>query len=58
MYEKDDSFNTIKTTDLIKLLSNLIDNAIEATIALPEQERKMNIVCKVVSQLKRYDREK
>ncbi|MEM1503743.1 GHKL domain-containing protein [Domibacillus sp. 8LH] len=44
-----DSFNTIKTTDLIKLLSNLIDNAIEAAIELPEQERKMNIVCKVVS---------
>lgn len=44
-----DSFNTIKTTDLIKLLSNLIDNAIEAAIELPEQERKMNIICKVVS---------
>ena len=44
-----DSFNTIKTTDLIKLLSNLIDNAIEAAIELPEQERKINIVCKVVS---------
>ncbi|MCM3653961.1 ATP-binding protein [Metabacillus litoralis] len=44
-----DSFNTIKTTDLIKLLSNLIDNAIEATIELPEQERKMKIVCKVAS---------
>jgi two-component system sensor histidine kinase AgrC len=44
-----DSFNTIKTTDLIKLLSNLIDNAIEAATELPEQERKMNIVCKVDS---------
>ncbi|RFU71248.1 GHKL domain-containing protein [Peribacillus saganii] len=43
------SFNTIKTTDLIKLLSNLIDNAIEAALELPEQERKMKIVCKVVS---------
>ena len=44
-----DSFNTIKTTDLIKLLSNLIDNAIEAAIELPEEERKINIACKVVS---------
>lgn len=44
-----DSFDQIKTTDLIKLLSNLIDNAIEAALEIPEQERKMNIVCKVVS---------
>ena len=41
-----DSFDTIKTIDLIKLLSNIIDNAIEATIELPEQERRMNIICK------------
>ncbi|MGE7601693.1 GHKL domain-containing protein [Peribacillus sp. NPDC097675] len=41
-----DSFDTIKTTDLIKLLSNVIDNAIEATIELPEQDRRMNITCK------------
>lgn len=40
------SFNRIKTIDLIKLLSNVIDNAIEATIELPEQERRMNIACK------------
>jgi sensor histidine kinase regulating citrate/malate metabolism len=44
-----DSFNKIKTTELIKVLSNLIDNAIEATIELPEQERKIKIVCKVIS---------
>ncbi|OMP66941.1 sensor histidine kinase [Domibacillus epiphyticus] len=44
-----DSFNTIKTTDLIKLLSNLIDNAIEAAIELPEKERNINIVCKADS---------
>ena len=41
-----DSFDTIKTIDLIKLLSNIIDNAIEATIEIPEQERRMNIICK------------
>lgn len=41
-----DSFDTIKTTDLIKLLSNVIDNAIEATIELPEEERCINIICK------------
>ncbi|MCP1490553.1 sensor histidine kinase regulating citrate/malate metabolism [Peribacillus frigoritolerans] len=40
------SFNRIKTIDLIKLLSNVIDNAIEATIELPEQERRMDIACK------------
>ncbi|KMY55877.1 histidine kinase [Bacillus sp. FJAT-27231] len=39
-------FNTIKTTDLIKVLSNLIDNAIDATIELPEDERKIDIVCR------------
>lgn len=43
-----DPFHMVKTTDLIKLLSNLIDNAIEATIELPERERKIDIVCKVV----------
>lgn len=41
------SFDTIKTTDLIKILSNLIDNAIDATTELPEDERKINIVCTV-----------
>lgn len=42
-----DSFDKIKTTDLIKILSNLIDNAIDATLELPEDERKINIVCNV-----------
>lgn len=41
-----DPFNAIKTTDLIKILSNVIDNAIEATINLPEKERFINIKCK------------
>lgn len=41
----DDPFNQIKTTDLIKILSNLIDNAIEATTELPEDQRYMTIAC-------------
>ncbi|MGE7022916.1 GHKL domain-containing protein [Solibacillus cecembensis] len=40
-----DTFYKIKTTDLIKILSNLIDNAIDATIELPEGERKITICC-------------
>ena len=31
-----DTFDKIKTTDLIIILSNLIDNAIDATVALPK----------------------
>lgn len=40
------SFEAVKTVDLIKILSNLIDNAIEATLELPEDERKLSIECK------------
>lgn len=40
------AFDSIKSTDLIKILSNVIDNAIEATIELPDDERMINIVCK------------
>ncbi|MEK4407009.1 GHKL domain-containing protein [Sporosarcina sp. FSL K6-6792] len=40
-----DAFDKIKTTDLIIILSNLIDNAIDATIALPVAERKITINC-------------
>ncbi|QUG40155.1 GHKL domain-containing protein [Psychrobacillus sp. INOP01] len=39
------SFERIKTTDLIIILSNLIDNAMDASIALPEGERKITIEC-------------
>ena len=39
------SFERIKTTDLIIILSNLIDNAMDATIELPEGERKITIEC-------------
>lgn len=41
-----DPFDKVKTNDLINILSNLIDNAIEATIELPEEERKIAISCK------------
>lgn len=40
------SFDKIKTIDLINILSNIIDNAIEATIELSEEERKIAICCK------------
>ncbi|WP_277586958.1 ATP-binding protein [Psychrobacillus antarcticus] len=39
------SFERIKTTDLIIILSNLIDNAIDSTIELPEGERAITIEC-------------
>lgn len=42
----DNKYKKIASTDLIKILSNLIDNAIDATIELPEQQRKMSITCK------------
>nr|WP_242064705.1 GHKL domain-containing protein [Lysinibacillus sphaericus] len=40
-----DAFNKIKTTDLIKILSNLIDNAIDAANELSEEQRKITICC-------------
>ncbi|GAA0316770.1 hypothetical protein GCM10008967_04220 [Bacillus carboniphilus] len=41
-----DQFEEVKTTDLIKILSNLIDNAMDATMALPNEDRKLKVVCK------------
>ncbi|MBO0589460.1 GHKL domain-containing protein [Sporosarcina sp. E16_8] len=41
-----DAFDKIKTTDLIIILSNLIDNAIDATLALPVAKREIAISCK------------
>ncbi|KAB7672695.1 GHKL domain-containing protein [Bacillus sp. B1-b2] len=46
-----DEFDKIKTIDLIKILSNLIDNAIEATLELPDEERKIDIICKKVENI-------
>ncbi|MGG3942861.1 GHKL domain-containing protein [Peribacillus psychrosaccharolyticus] len=40
-----DEFEQMKTTDLIKLLSNVIDNAIEASCDIPEKDRRITISC-------------
>lgn len=42
----DNPFDNIKTIDLINILSNIIDNAIEATMELPEELRKITVSCK------------
>lgn len=41
----DDHFSDIKTTDMIKIMSNLIDNAMDATISGTDENRKMEVVC-------------
>lgn len=45
----DHTFQKIKSIDLIKILSNLIDNAFDATLLLPESERFISIEAKSVS---------
>ena len=42
----DNPFDNIKTIDLINILSNIIDNAIDATMELPEEQRKITVSCK------------
>lgn len=42
-----DDFESIKAIDLIKIISNLIDNAIDATIQLPEHERRIEVICNI-----------
>lgn len=42
----DNPFDHIKTIDLINILSNIIDNAIEATMELPEELRQISVSCK------------
>lgn len=42
----DNPFDNIKTIDLINILSNIIDNAIDATMELPEKQRKITVSCK------------
>ncbi|WP_299087385.1 sensor histidine kinase [uncultured Metabacillus sp.] len=39
----DDPFHKMKSIDIIKVLSNLIDNAFDATMMLPEAERFISI---------------
>jgi pimeloyl-ACP methyl ester carboxylesterase len=46
-----DPFDRIGQTDLIKILSNLIDNAIDAAIELPVHQRKIKIGCKAQSNM-------
>jgi two-component system, LytTR family, sensor histidine kinase AgrC len=46
-----DSFDKIKTTDLIKIFSNLVDNAIEAALECPEGERFVTIEGRAESNL-------
>jgi len=41
-----DTFDRIESTDLIRILSNLMDNAIEAVQEIPQAERKMKVTCK------------
>lgn len=38
-------FDRIKSTDMIKILSNLIDNAMDATNELPEELRQITVSC-------------
>ncbi len=42
--ETKEVFDKIKQTDMIRLMSNLIDNALEATIEMPQEERKVHIL--------------
>lgn len=41
-----DLFEQIHTTDLIKILSNLIDNAVDAAVQMEEDKRWVKIACK------------
>lgn len=38
-------FDSIQSIDLVKILSNLIDNAIDATSELPHDQRKIDVYC-------------
>ncbi|MDQ0229756.1 sensor histidine kinase [Metabacillus malikii] len=49
LFVDDDQFLKIKSIDLIKILSNLIDNAFDATTTLPETERFIRIEIKATS---------
>ncbi|WP_139488075.1 ATP-binding protein [Brevibacillus dissolubilis] len=41
-----DSFEEVKSADLIRILSNLIDNAMDATLEMPTNERFIKVVCR------------
>ncbi|EDL64087.1 sensor histidine kinase [Bacillus sp. SG-1] len=44
-HHSDSSFEKVLPTDLIKLLSNLVDNAIDAASELPKETRKIEVWC-------------
>lgn len=43
------SFDSIQSIDLVKILSNLIDNAIDATCELPHSLRKIDVFCEDIN---------
>jgi two-component system, LytTR family, sensor histidine kinase AgrC len=51
----EDSYDGIHSTDLIKLLSNLLDNAIEATIEMPVEKRRIKVVCKKIKNFYHFE---
>jgi two-component system, LytTR family, sensor histidine kinase AgrC len=53
-HNSDSSFDLMQTTDLIKLLSNLIDNAIDAVGDLPKEERNVEVRCEEESRGYRF----
>lgn len=50
-----DSFDRIQSIDIIKLFSNLIDNAVEATMELPVEQRKIKVVCKKIFNIYHFE---
>jgi two-component system sensor histidine kinase AgrC len=42
----EDNFEYVKSTDLIKILSNVIDNALDATFELDPQDRRVKVICR------------
>lgn len=44
-HHSDSSFEKVLPTDLIKMLSNLVDNAIDASSELPKETRKIEVWC-------------
>lgn len=44
-YNSNASFNLIQPTDLVKILSNLIDNAIDATKQISKENRSIEVYC-------------
>lgn len=49
LFVDEQPFQKMKSIDLIKILSNLIDNAFDATLLLPESERFISIEAKSTS---------